>query len=116
MVVSGFCYRHPGNYRCPDLILQALYIESSTSPTANQEMSVVSSAASERSLSFQGEHMSAETMMDTIIKEVQGALNGLQVALRNLCALEDQQVDEEETSRRWWLSRMRPSTSPRRSH
>ena len=40
--------------------------------------------------------MSAEAMMDTIIKEVQGALNGLQVALRNLCALEDQEVDEND--------------------
>jgi len=59
-------------------------------------MSVVSSAASERSVSFQGEEMSAEQMMDTIIKEVQGALNGLQVALRNLCALEDQEVDEND--------------------
>ena len=40
--------------------------------------------------------MSAEQMMDTIIKEVQGSLNGLQVALRNLCALEDQEVDPDE--------------------
>ena len=40
--------------------------------------------------------MSAEQMMDTIIKEVPGALNGLQVALRNLCALEDQEVDPDE--------------------
>ena len=59
-------------------------------------MSVISSAASERSVSFQGEEMSAEQIMDTIIKEVQGALNGLQVALRNFCALEEQSVDENE--------------------
>jgi hypothetical protein len=58
-------------------------------------MSVASSAASERSVAFQGEEMSAEQMLDTIIREVQGALNGLQVSLRNLCALDDQQVDED---------------------
>lgn len=59
-------------------------------------MSVASSAASTRSVSYQGEELTVEQMIDLIIREVQSALNGLQQALRNLCALEDQQVDPED--------------------
>ena len=62
-------------------------------------MSVASSAASTRSVSYQGEEMTVDQMLDTIMREVQGAINGLHVSLRNLCALEEQEVDPDDDFR-----------------
>jgi hypothetical protein len=59
-------------------------------------MSTTESNASTRSVVFQGDEMTVDQMVDTIIREVQSALNGLQVSLRNLCALDEQEVDPDE--------------------
>ena len=49
-----------------------------------------------RSVTFQGAEMSLEAALDMLIRDMQGALNGLQCKLRELAAVEDQQIDEEE--------------------
>ena len=59
-------------------------------------MSVASSAASMRSVQFGGKEMSLEAALDETIRATQNHLNSLQVALRNLAACEDQQLDEFE--------------------
>ena len=58
-------------------------------------MSVASSAASTRSVNYAGEEMSVDSMLETIVREVQNALNSLQIQLRQLCALDEQEVDED---------------------
>jgi hypothetical protein len=62
-------------------------------------MSVCSSAASERSVVYDGAEMTVEQMLDQLIRDIQGGLNNLQVNLRNMCALEDQQVDDDQDFR-----------------
>ena len=62
-------------------------------------MSVASSAASTRSVNYAGEEMTVDSMLETIVREVQNALNSLQIQLRQLCALDDQQVDEDQDFR-----------------
>ena len=62
-------------------------------------MSVCSSAASERSCVLGGETMSVEQALETVIRETQGALNGLQERLRALCSAEEQQIDDSEDHR-----------------
>lgn len=59
-------------------------------------MSVCSSAASQRSCTFQGEEMSVEAALEQVIRDTQGALNGLQEKLRALCSAEEQQINDSE--------------------
>ena len=49
-----------------------------------------------RSVQFGGKEMSLEAALDETIRATQNHLNSLQVALRNLAACEDQQLDEFE--------------------
>lgn len=62
-------------------------------------MSTCSSAASQRSCTFQGEEMSVEAALEQVIRDTQAALNGLQERLRALCSAEEQQVDDNEDHR-----------------
>ena len=62
-------------------------------------MSICSSAASERSVTYDGQEMSVEQMLDQLIRNIQGGLNNLQVNLRNMCSLEEQTVDDDEDFR-----------------
>lgn len=59
-------------------------------------MSVCSSAASERSCTFQGQEMTVEQALETVIRDTQQCLNGLQEKLRALCSNEEQRVDDSE--------------------
>ena len=59
-------------------------------------MSVASSAASEMSCVFAGEVMNVELALDKVVREAQQQLTSLQMSLRQLCADQDQQVDDEE--------------------
>lgn len=59
-------------------------------------MSTCSSAASQRSCTFQGEEMSVEAALEQVIRDTQGALNGLQERLRALCSSEEQRVDDDQ--------------------
>ena len=61
--------------------------------------SVASSAAETRSVCFQGNEMSLEAAMDSLIREIQLKLNCLQQKLRDLATAEEQQVDSEEDFR-----------------
>jgi len=47
-------------------------------------------------VSFQGQELTVDEMLETIVREVQGCLNSLHVSLRNLAALEEQEVDPDE--------------------
>jgi hypothetical protein len=58
-------------------------------------MSTCSSAASERSVVYDGIEMSVEALLEQLIRTIQGGLNNLQQNLRELCALEDQAVDDD---------------------
>ena len=62
-------------------------------------MSVASSAASTRSVNYAGSEMTVDSTLETIVREVQNALNSLQIQLHQLCALDDQQVDEDQDFR-----------------
>ena len=62
-------------------------------------MSVCSSAASERSITYDGQEMTVDMMLDHLIKQIQGGLNSLQMNLRNMCSLEDQSIDDDEDFR-----------------
>lgn len=57
-------------------------------------MSVCSSAASNCSVSFQGKEMSLEEALDETCRGVQSRLNELQVVLRNMASIENQDLDE----------------------
>lgn len=59
-------------------------------------MSICSSASSQRSCTFQGEEMSVEAALETVIRDTQGALNGLQERLRALCSADEQHIDDDE--------------------
>ena len=59
-------------------------------------MSQASSAASMCSVNFQGVEMSLEQALDETIRGVQNNLNELQCALRNLAAVEEQSVEQDE--------------------
>ena len=59
-------------------------------------MSQASSAASMCSVTFQNQQMSLEEALDQTIRGVQNSLNDLQVALRQLANVEEQQIDTEE--------------------
>jgi hypothetical protein len=58
--------------------------------------SVASSAASERSCVLNGQVMNVEEALDRVTRDAQMRLTDLQMALRRLCAAEDQQIDDEE--------------------
>ena len=58
--------------------------------------SVASSASEARSVCFQGAEMSLEQALDTVIRDSQACLNSLQESLRNLAALEEQEIDEDD--------------------
>lgn len=62
-------------------------------------MSVCSSAASERSITYDGREMTVEQMLDQLIRQIQGGLNNLQMNLRNMCSLEEQTIDDDEDFR-----------------
>ena len=62
-------------------------------------MSICSSAASERSVTYDGQEMTVEQMLDQLIRQIQSGLNNLQVNLRNMCSLEEQTVDDDEDFR-----------------
>ena len=59
-------------------------------------MSTTSSAASMISVSYQGKEMSLEECLDEVIRGVQGKLNCLQVALRNLAQQSEQEIEPED--------------------
>jgi hypothetical protein len=59
-------------------------------------MSVASSAASNISVNYMGQEMSLEQCIDECCRGIQGKLNELQVALRNLAQLSEQEIDEVE--------------------
>ena len=61
--------------------------------------SIASSASQARSVQFQGETMSLEAAMDSLIRSIQSHLNHLQQKLRDLATAEEQQVDDEEDFR-----------------
>ena len=56
-------------------------------------MSIASSASEARSVCFQGNAMSLEEALDKVIRDSQACLNSLQESLRNLAALEEQEID-----------------------
>jgi hypothetical protein len=58
--------------------------------------SVASSAASQTSCVFDGEVMNVDLALDKTVRSAQQGLTDLQVALRELCALDDQAIDELE--------------------
>ena len=58
--------------------------------------SIASSASEARSVQFQGAEMSLEQALDTVIRSAQACLNDLQLNLRQLAALEEQEVDEDD--------------------
>ena len=58
--------------------------------------SIASSASEARHVCFQGAEMSLEQALDTVIRDSQRCLNSLQEALRNLAALEEQEIDEDD--------------------
>ena len=62
-------------------------------------MSIASSAASETSCVLGGKVMSVEEALDRVTRDAQQRLTDLQVALRNLCAAEDQAIDDDEDFR-----------------
>ena len=62
-------------------------------------MSVASSAAETRSVCYQGNEMSLEAAMDSLIRSIQGHLNHLQGKLRELATAEEQAVEPEEDFR-----------------
>ena len=59
-------------------------------------MSVASSAASETSCVFNGEILNVEQALDRVTRDAQQRLTDLQMSLRQLCAAEDQSIDDEE--------------------
>ena len=59
-------------------------------------MSIASSASEARSVCFGGAEMSLEQALDTVIRSSQACLNDLQLNLRQLASLEDQEIDEDE--------------------
>jgi hypothetical protein len=59
-------------------------------------MSVASSAASQREVSFQGEEVSVEQALVIVTDALRSAVNLLQTSLTNLCALEEQEVDADD--------------------
>ena len=59
-------------------------------------MSVASSAASNISVNYQGREMSLEECIDECARGIQQKINDLQVALRNLAAVTEQDIDEVE--------------------
>ncbi len=58
--------------------------------------SVASSAASERSCVLNGQVMNVEEALDRVTRDAQQRLTDLQMALRHLCAAEDQKISDEE--------------------
>jgi hypothetical protein len=58
--------------------------------------SIASSASETRSVCFGGQEMTLEQALDRVIKDSQSCLNSLQESLRNLAALEEQEIDEDE--------------------
>ena len=65
-------------------------------------MSVASSASSMISVSYQGREMTLEECLDECCRGIQGKLNELQVALRNLAQIrkEKEQKKEAEAKRK----------------
>jgi hypothetical protein len=59
-------------------------------------MSYASSSASATSCVLQGRVVTVEEALDQVTRDAQGRLTELQIALRNLCAVEDQSIDEED--------------------
>ena len=59
-------------------------------------MSIASSAASNISVNYMGEEMSLEQCIDECARGIQQKINDLQVALRNLAAVTEQDIDEVE--------------------
>ena len=59
-------------------------------------MSTTSSAASMISVSYQGKEMTLDECLDECCRGIQGKLNSLQVALRNLAQQSEQEVDDCE--------------------
>ncbi len=59
-------------------------------------MSVASSAASSTSCVYDGRIMDVETMLDNVTRSAQGRLTDLQMALRLLCASEDQSTGTDD--------------------
>jgi hypothetical protein len=59
-------------------------------------MSICSSAASERSCTFQGAEMSVEDALESTVRQTQQCLNNLQQRLRELCSQDEQRVDDFE--------------------
>ena len=62
-------------------------------------MSIASSAASCRDVTFQGEEMTLEQALSQTVKMVQRALNDLERNLEQLAMLEEQQIDDEDFRR-----------------
>ncbi len=60
-------------------------------------MSVCSSASSERSITYDGVEQSVEQMLDSLIRNIQGGLNSLQMNLRRMCAAEDQALLDDDS-------------------
>ena len=58
--------------------------------------SLASSASEARSVTFGGNEMSLEQALDTVIRSAQACLNDLQLNLRQLASLEEQEVDEDD--------------------
>ena len=59
-------------------------------------MSVASSAASQREVTFGGEEVTVEEALVIVTDALRSAINLLQSNLTMLCALEEQEVDAEE--------------------
>ncbi len=62
-------------------------------------MSIASSAASCRDVTFQGETVTLEQALSQTVKMVQRALNDLERNLEQLAMLEEQQIDDEDFRR-----------------
>ena len=58
--------------------------------------SVATSASEARSVQFQGAEMSLEEALDKVIRSAQACLNDLQLNLRQLAVLEEQEIDEDD--------------------
>ena len=59
-------------------------------------MSIASSASETRSVCFQGNEMSLEQALDTVMRSAQACLNDLQLNLRQLAVLEEQEIEEDD--------------------
>ena len=72
--------------------------------------SVATSASEARNVCFQGAEMSLEQALDTVCRSFQVCLNDLQLNLRQLTALEEQEIDEDDDFKAAVDLEDRPST------